>query len=82
MYYVYILKGKRYYVGYTNNLAKRIYQHQNWKTHSTSRYGQLSLVGYFLFDNKNEAIRKEIEIKKSKNIKKRTYSEWFILWVV
>ncbi len=78
MYYVYILKGTRYYVGYTNNLTKRLVQHQGWKTHSTSRYGQLSLVGYFLFQEKHEATKKEAEIKRSKNIEKRINTEWFI----
>ena len=78
MYYVYILKWARYYVGYTNDLAKRLVQHQNWKTYSTSRYGQLSLVGYFLFQEKSEATGKEAEIKRSKNIEKRINTEWFI----
>ena len=78
MYYVYILKWTRYYVGYTNNLIRRLIQHQNWKTYSTSRYGELSLIGYFLFQEKNEAVKKELEIKKSKNIEKRTTTKDFI----
>ena len=78
MYYVYILKWTRYYVGYTNNLTKRLVQHQSWKTYSTSRYGQLSLVGYFLFQEKGEATNKEAKIKRSKNIEKWIHTEWFI----
>lgn len=78
MYYVYILKWARYYVGYTNDLTRRIAQHQSWKTYSTSRYGELKLLGYFLFSEKLEAMTMESKIKQSKNIKKWIWSEGFI----
>ncbi|MEI7563231.1 MAG: GIY-YIG nuclease family protein [bacterium] len=28
MFYVYILKGEKYYCGYTNNLKRRLQEHQ------------------------------------------------------
>ena len=44
MYYVYILHGKRYYVGYTNSIENRIRQHMQGKVYSTSRLGLLQLI--------------------------------------
>ena len=77
-YFVYILKWTRYYVWYTNNLERRFQQHQNWKTKSTSKYWELILIWYFIFNNKSEAIKMETTIKKSKNISKWITHEWFI----
>jgi len=38
MYYVYVLKGdKMHYIGYTDNLEKRIERHKNWETITTRK---------------------------------------------
>ncbi len=68
MFYVYILKWSRYYVGYTNNLDLRYKQHREGKTKSTNRYWDLSLLWYFIFEKKSDAMMMEREIKKSGHI--------------
>ncbi len=78
MYFVYILKWSRFYVWYTNNLQRRFQQHKNWKTKSTSKYWEIKLVWYRIFDSKSDATHMERLIKKSKNIKKRIGKLWFI----
>ena len=60
MYYVYILKSKshpdKYYVGYTNNIKKRIQQHNNSPTSNhTSKYGPWELTRYTAFTEKPKA---------------------------
>jgi predicted GIY-YIG superfamily endonuclease len=47
MAWVYILRGScgRYYIGSTENLERRLSEHQRGKVHSTRRFGQtLELV--------------------------------------
>ncbi|MBC8527397.1 MAG: GIY-YIG nuclease family protein [Candidatus Cloacimonetes bacterium] len=49
MYYVYVLrsvKDKQFYVGYTNDLKKRLADHKNGKVSSTKNRRPLELVYY------------------------------------
>lgn len=66
-YYVYILASKKYgslYVGVTNNLIKRIYEHKNDLVKSfTSNYQIHTLVYYEEHSDINEAIQREKRIK-------------------
>ena len=71
MYYVYILKSEttgRYYCGQTNNLSKRISQHNdpmNTFTRTTSRHrGPWVLFTHFSCESRQEALRLERRIKK------------------
>mgnify|MGYP001207439957 CR=1 FL=1 len=64
---VYILKGKRYYVGSTDDLERRLRQHQDGHTHTTIRIGDWELVRFFPCTSIKEARRLELKIKKSKN---------------
>ncbi len=75
-YYVYIITNKNktvLYTGVTNNLERRCYEHKR-KMHSgfTSKYNIDELVYYELFNDINEAIFREKQIKgysRSKKIK-------------
>ena len=67
-YYVYILASKRngtLYVGVTNNLEKRIYEHKNDLIKGfTSRYGVHTLVYYEETNDINTALQREKRLKK------------------
>jgi len=69
-YYVYILTNKNHqvlYIGVTNELRSRIQQHindaQTVKKTFAGRYNCIHLVYYERFDNVNDAIRREKELK-------------------
>ncbi len=65
-YYVYILtnKSKTLYTGVTNNLIRRMYEHKNKLVEGfTKKYNLTKLVYYELFNNINDAIRREKQIK-------------------
>ena len=67
-YYVYILateNNKTIYVGITNNLQRRIYEHRNSldKTGFTSRYHVQKLVYFECTGDVNSAIEREKQIK-------------------
>ncbi len=65
--YVYILTNKYdsvLYVGVTSNLIKRIYQHKNkFADGFTKKYSLDKLVYYESFEDINEAIKREKQIK-------------------
>ncbi len=67
-YYVYILAGKKngvLYIGITNNLIKRIYEHKNEMTDGfTKKYYVRKLVHYEQTNDINSAIQKEKQLKK------------------
>ncbi len=69
-YYVYILASKRngtLYIGVTNNLIRRIYEHKNDMTEGfTKKYRIHRLVYYEQFNNVNDAITREKRMKKWK----------------
>ena len=74
MYFVYLLTSKIKnriisYVGYTNNLKKRIKLHNSSKGAKFTRGRKWKLAYYKIYDNKNEAMRAEYKLKK--NIKLR-----------
>jgi len=67
-YYVYILASKIYgtfYVGVTNNLMRRVYEHKNDLIAGfTKQYGVKMLVYYEIHDEIESAIRREKSIKR------------------
>ena len=69
-YFVYILASGRngtIYVGMTNNLIKRVYEHKNNLADGfTKKYDVHNLVYYELFNDVNEAIKREKRVKKWK----------------
>ena len=67
-YYVYILAKARnstFYVGITSSLQKRIWEHKNEVADGfTKKYGIKKLVYYEIFDDPDNAIRREKRLKK------------------
>ena len=67
MYYVYILSNwnnKVLYVGFTNNLKRRIYEHKNKTIDGfTSRYNVNKLVYYEEYSDVKQAIIREKRLK-------------------
>jgi putative endonuclease len=65
MFYVYILKLKNgdYYIGYTDDLKRRLEEHQSGQVATTKRYLPLELVSYFAFKSKKKALSFERYLK-------------------
>ncbi len=67
-YYVYILASKRngtLYIGVTNNLVRRIWEHKNDLVEGfTKKYGVHRLVWYEIVDTPLAAITREKQLKK------------------
>lgn len=79
MYYVYILTNKTdnvMYVGVTNNLQRRIYEHKNELIDGfTKKYHVHKLVYYEEYKAVKDAILREKQIKGWTRIKKNTLVE-------
>ena len=67
IYYIYILlcADNTLYTGYTNDLQKRIWQHNNSKEGAkyTRSRRPCKLVYYEEFDNKTDALKREYVVK-------------------
>jgi len=67
-YCVYILSSQRngtLYVGITNNLVKRVWEHKNKKIEGfTKKYEVHHLVYYEIHENPESAIKREKQLKK------------------
>ncbi|MGB9883129.1 MAG: GIY-YIG nuclease family protein [Microgenomates group bacterium] len=62
IFYVYVLfslKDKHFYIGYTNDLKRRIKQHLSGKTKSLRHRKELKLIYFEGFLNKKDALEKE-----------------------
>jgi len=66
-FYIYILASKKYgtlYIGVTNDLLKRVWQHKNKIFKGfTDKYNIDKLVYYEVFEDINEAIKREKALK-------------------
>ena len=75
-YYVYILTNKNktvLYIGVTNDVARRLWEHQNHKDHInafTYKYNCYYLVYYEEFNDIDQAIAREKQLKGWKRIRK------------
>ena len=80
-YYVYMLKSKGSkpitYVGYTNNLSKRIKLHNHGKGAKFTRGRSWRLIYKEHFQSKKEAISREYYIKKNRAKKNKIKNEKF-----
>lgn len=59
-YYVYVLKSHKFdflYVGYTENLKKRFFEHNKLQVTSTKHYAPLDLIHYEAYRNVQDAKR-------------------------
>jgi putative endonuclease len=66
MYYVYILKGisnGEIYIGYTDNLKRRLSQHNKGKSFSTKRYIPWQLIYCEVYKSENDAKTREFRLK-------------------
>lgn len=72
MYYVYFIRSRKddsVYIGYTNELSKRLKQHNKGKTKSLRSKLPLDLIYYEVYFDKIIARKREIQLKKSWNEK-------------
>ena len=69
-YWVYILSSQRngtLYIGITNNLVRRVYEHRTKATQGfTSKYNITRLVWFEIYEDPISAISREKELKKWK----------------
>ncbi len=74
LYYVYVLTNKTnsvLYVGVTNDLIRRLYEHENKLADGfTSKYNVSKLVHFDIFTDVNEALQREKTLKKWSRAKK------------
>ena len=78
MYYVYILyseKCNRYYIGYSADINARIVRHNSGMVSATRNCTPYKICRFKEFNNKMDARKEEIRIKKQKS---RTYIESLI----
>lgn len=66
-YYVYVLTNKHntvLYIGVTNDLIRRVYEHKNKLIDGfTERYNVTKLVYYEIFEDPENAIKREKQVK-------------------
>jgi putative endonuclease len=70
MYFIYILqsaKDKSYYVGYTNNIDNRLYEHNFGRTRYTKLKRPWNLVYKEEYKTRKEAFKRERYLKKLKS---------------
>ena len=88
-FFVYILASRpngTLYIGMTDNLLKRVWQHRNEITPGfTQRYGAKTLVWYEPHPSRESAFRRERQLKKWNRIWKlslieRDNPQWRDLW--
>jgi len=81
VYYIYILTNQHntvFYVGVTNNLIRRVYEHKNKLVKGfTSKYNINKLVYYEVFSDVRDAIYREKQIKSWSRKKKIEMIEKF-----
>jgi len=76
MYFVYLLISKNKnrtisYVGYTNNINKRLKLHNNSKGAKFTRGRKWKLVYYKKYDNKILAMKEEYKLKKNYRLRSK-----------
>ena len=78
MYFVYIIKSlkyNRYYIGFTENLNERLRRHNKGDVKSTKFYGPWELVYFEKFDNKKDARKREIFLKKTAKAREEIFEK-------
>ena len=75
MYYVYMLISKdnfkHTYVGYTNNLIKRIKLHNSGKGAKFTRGRSWKIIYKKKYNKKSEALKEEFNLKKNYKLRKK-----------
>ena len=75
-YFVYMIQTecsstKKTYVGYTNNLEKRIKLHNKGKGAKSTKGRTWKLIYYETYTTKNEALKNEYSLKKNYYLRKK-----------
>ena len=80
MFYVYILYSKgydSYYVGHTDDVQRRLSEHNSCQNTSTKRYVPWELIGFIEKADKSSAYRLEMKLKNlSKERKKKFIAKY------
>ena len=67
MFYVYILQSinipEHFYIGFTNNLQKRFFEHNSGQSIHTNKFKPWKIKNYFAFDNQEKAEKFESYLK-------------------
>ena len=66
MYYVYVLYSRtfdKFYIGFSEDLPHRLFEHQQHKVWTTMRMRDLELAYYEVSRTKKDAIRREQQLK-------------------
>ena len=80
MFFVYFIKSLKFdfvYVGFTDNIEKRLLEHNNKKTKSTKAYAPLKLIYFEAYLSKTVALKRELELKNSWSKKKQVLDRIF-----
>jgi putative endonuclease len=82
-FFVYLLlnnyKGRQTsYVGYTNNLKKRLLLHNSSRGARFTRGRHWKLIYYIRFNNKSDALKYEYQLKKNYSLRKKIKLEYFL----
>lgn len=73
MFYTYILKsgkGKRHYIGSTEDLMRRVKEHNQGKTKSIKHLVPLRVIYYEAYETRTLARKRELELKNNSFKKK------------
>ena len=81
IYYVYMLKSVSVkpvtYVGYTNNLKKRVDLHNSGKGAKFTKGRKWKLIFFKKYDYKNIAMREEYKLKKNYLLRSKIKNNYF-----
>ena len=82
-YYTYIIESHsnfRWYIGHSNDIERRLTEHNSGQSKSTRGKGPWKLIFLKSFDNNLEANRFELKLKKLRNKEyiRREYSDYFL----
>ncbi len=75
LYITYSVSLDRFYVGYTSDLEKRLFGHNNGVSEYTSKASDWELKYTEAYSTRELAMKREKEIKKKKS---RKYIEWLV----
>ena len=81
-YYVYVLQSQKndsLYIGYTNNLRKRVVEHNRKMNISTKSFTPWQIIHYEAYRNRDDARRRENYLKTNQGSRllKRMLKEYF-----
>ena len=84
IFYTYIiesLKNHNWYIGHTNNINRRLDEHNSGQNKSTVNKGPWKLIFLMDFETNVEANRFEIKLKKirNKDFIRKEYSDFFLV---